>query len=100
MPSPRKVGYVVVGLGAIAEGAVLPAFTRARHARLVAVVSRDKKKALRIARRFKARAYTRDEYRQCLEDPDISAVYIATPPGEHATYAIEAARAGKHVLCE
>ena len=100
MRSVKKIGYAVVGLGAIAEGAVLPAFAHTRHARLVAVVSRDKKRAMRIGNQFKARPYGSDEYQQCLRDPDVSAVYVATPPGEHASYAIAAARAGKHVLCE
>jgi predicted dehydrogenase len=100
MPPIKKVGYAVVGLGAIAEGSVLPAFEHARHARLVAVVSRDRNKAMRLGRKFKARAYSSDEYEECLANPQVSAVYIATPPGEHGTYAVAAARAGKHVLCE
>jgi predicted dehydrogenase len=100
MPPIKKVGYAVVGLGAIAEGSVLPAFGHARHADLVAVVSRDKNKAMRLGRTFKARAYSGDEYEECLANPQVSAVYIATPPGEHAPYAVAAARAGKHVLCE
>ncbi len=37
---------------------------------------------------------------QCLEESRVEAVYIATPPGEHEKYAVAAARAGKHVLCE
>lgn len=100
MPPVKKVGYAVVGLGAIAEGAILPAFGHARHARLVALVSRDKNKALRLGRKFGAQAYGIDEYEKCLANPQVSAVYIATPPGEHATYAVTAAQAGKHVLCE
>jgi predicted dehydrogenase len=97
----QPVGYAVIGLGAISQQAVLPAFGHSRNARLAAVVSGDKDKARRSARDFGASShYTYDELAACLSDPEVEAVYIATPPGQHAKYAIEAARAGRHVLCE
>ena len=97
----KRIGFAVIGLGAIARGAVLPAFARSKKAKLVAVVSRDKNEAASVARKFKAAAhYSTNEYAECLADPEISAVYIATPPGAHESYAVEAASAGKHVLCE
>lgn len=96
-----KLGFAVVGLGSIAQGSVLPAFVRSKKARLVAVVSRNKEKGARVARQFKARSfYSTEEYSACLSNPEISAVYIATPPGAHAGLTVQAARAGKHVLCE
>jgi predicted dehydrogenase len=101
MIGQKKVGFAVVGLGNIAQIAVLPGFTACKKAKLVAVVSRDRKKAVRTARRFNASsAYTNDEYAACLANPEVSAVYIATPSGEHAEYTVRAAEAGKHVLCE
>ncbi len=100
MAALKQIGYAVVGLGAIAEGSVLPAFAHSRHARLVSLVSRNKRKALRLGQKFNAVAYGCDQYEECLANPQVTAVYIATPPGEHAPYAIAAARAGKHVLCE
>ena len=54
----KKVGFAVVGLGTIAQGFVLPSFARSKNAKLVAVVSRDKDKAARVARKFKAGART------------------------------------------
>jgi predicted dehydrogenase len=97
----KKIGFAVVGLGSIAQGSVLPAFAKAKKAKLVALVSRDKKKANKLAGKFgAASAYGTDEYFACLSNPDVSAVYIATPQGEHEALATEAARAGKHVLCE
>ncbi|PYV36497.1 MAG: gfo/Idh/MocA family oxidoreductase, partial [Acidobacteria bacterium] len=97
----RRVGYAVVGLGAISQQAVLPAFAHSNNARLVGVVSGDKNKAKRLARQFRAKAYySYDEYAQCLKNPEVEAVYIATPPGEHEKYTVLAARANKHVLCE
>lgn len=101
MAVKKRIGFAVVGLGAIARGAVLPAFTRSKSAKLVAVVSRDNNKAASVAREFEATAhYSTNEYRECLANPEISAVYIATPPAAHESYAVEAASAGKHVLCE
>ena len=77
---------------------MLPAFAHSKKARLVAVVSRDKKKAKKLAGKFgAASAYSTDEYSACLSNPDVSAVYIATPQGEHEALTTEAAKAGKHV---
>ncbi len=101
MAETRRLGYAVIGLGKIAEGAVLPAFGHSRKSRLIAVVSRDGQKAKRLARRFGAASYwTYEEYNACLRDPEVDAVYLATPNGAHADEAILAAKAGKHVLCE
>jgi len=97
----RKVGFAVVGLGSIAQGSVLPAFSHSKKSRLVAVVSRDPKKAARVARKFKAPAfYSLDEYAACVANPEVEAVYVATPQGEHAPVTVQAAQAGRHVLCE
>ena len=57
MRAQKKVGFAVVGLGAIARGAVLPAFARSKKAKLVAVVSRDKNEAANVARKFRAPSY-------------------------------------------
>jgi predicted dehydrogenase len=97
----NKVGFAVVGLGAIAQSAVLPAFAKCKKAKLVALVSRDKDKAARLARQFQApNSYGREEYAACLANPQVAAVYIATPQGEHLEFTVRAAEAGKHVLCE
>ena len=101
MKNDKKVGFAVVGLGAIAQGSVLPAFRHAKRARLVALVSRDKRKAQKLGPKFKAKAfYSTDEFNQCLANPEISAIYLATPQSEHLASTIAAARAGKHVLSE
>jgi predicted dehydrogenase len=101
MTAHKKVGFAVVGLGSIAQSSVLPAFSHSKKARLVALVSRDKKKAARLAHKFKTPAfYAYEEYAACLANPEVDAVYVATPQGEHAPLTVQAARAGKHVLCE
>lgn len=94
------VNYAVVGLGHIAQVAVLPAFAHARrNSRLAAIVSGDRAKRKTLASRYGLdRAYAYEEYDECLQHVD--AVYIALPNSEHADYAIRAARAGVHVLCE
>ena len=98
--SGRRIRYAVVGLGHIAQVAVLPAFAHARrNTLLTSVVSNDKAKRREIARRYKLDgAYSYDEFDECLEGVD--AVYIALPNSMHAEYTIRAARAGVHVLCE
>jgi predicted dehydrogenase len=96
----KKVRYAVVGLGHIAQQAVLPAFAHARrNSELVALVSGDDEKLETLGRTYKVRV--RGHYRdleRCLNDCD--AVYIATPNTEHAEHAVRAAHAGVHVLCE
>jgi glucose-fructose oxidoreductase len=96
----KPVRYAVVGLGHIAQVAVLPAFAHARrNSRLAALVSSDPTKLREMSRRYDVEAaFSYDEYEACLEEVD--AVYIALPNSMHAEYAIRAARAGVHVLCE
>src|SRR4029453_16945094 len=95
-----KVRYAVVGLGHIAQVAVLPAFAHAtRNSRLTAIVSGDGRKRQEIGKKY--RLEKRSSYEEsdpCLADVD--AVYIALPNSMHAEYTIRAARAGVHVLCE
>ena len=99
MPSRGPVRYAVVGLGHIAQVAMLPAFAHARrNSRLAAVVSGDRRKRREIAARYRCAAFGYDDYEACLEQVD--AVYIALPNYQHAEYTIRAARAGVHVLCE
>src|SRR3984957_11189013 len=101
MTVKKKVGFAVVGLGAIAQGSVLPAFANCKCAKLVALVGSDNKKTAQLARKFRAKTYYHsNQYAECLANPEISAVYITTPPGVHAGLTIQAAQAGKHVLCE
>jgi glucose-fructose oxidoreductase len=94
------IRYAVVGLGHIAQVAVLPAFAHARrNSRLVAVVSDDRTKRREIAKRYRLEhTFRYDQFEECLRLVD--AVYIALPNSMHAEYTIRAAKAGVHVLCE
>jgi len=101
MGRSKRVGFAVVGLGRIAEFAVLPAFRHSRKAKLVALVSGNEKKAKRLARKFRASDYyTYDDYALCLSHPQVHAVFIATANGTHREFTERAASAGKHTLCE
>lgn len=101
MPAGKHIGFAVVGLGSIAKSSVLPAFAHCKNAKLFAVVGRDSKATAQLAKKFRARfTYNSADYSKCLANPLVNAVYIATPPGAHLELAVEAARAGKHVLCE
>ncbi|MFZ0815390.1 MAG: Gfo/Idh/MocA family oxidoreductase [Candidatus Sulfotelmatobacter sp.] len=97
----NKTGFAVIGLGSIAQSSILPAFAKCKYAKLVAVVGRDAQKTSRLARKFKVNfQYHSDNFAACLANPEVSAVYIATPQGEHERLTIQSAEAGKHVLCE
>ena len=101
MGASGPVGYAVVGLGQFAEHVVLPGFRNTRKAQLVALVSGDERKARRLAKKFGASdVYNYTSYTQCLDNPQVDAVYIATNNSTHAEYTMQAAAAGKHVLCE
>jgi glucose-fructose oxidoreductase len=97
----RKVGYAVVGLGHFAQNAVLPAFANAKkNSRLVALVSGDVQKQKALGKKYQVPVFTYEQFDEVLAHPEVDAVYIALPNHLHAEYAIRAARAGVHVLCE
>jgi predicted dehydrogenase len=98
----RKIRYAVVGLGHIAQIAVLPAFAHAKqNSELTALVTDDPRKAKQLGKKYCVPAtYSYDAYDQCLKSGEIDAVYIALPNSMHHAYAVSALRAGVHVLCE
>jgi predicted dehydrogenase len=101
MAKLKRIGYAVIGLGHISQRAVLPAFCHAKRSKLIALVSGDRRKAKRLAAQFGAsHTYTYGAFDDCLRNPQVEAVYIATPNSMHLEFALRAAQAGKHVLCE
>jgi glucose-fructose oxidoreductase len=99
--SKPTVRYAVVGLGHIAQAAVLPAFENAKqNSELVAFVSDDPVKQQRLGRRYRVNTYTYKEYDALLDGGAIDAVYIALPNSMHRDFTVRAARCGVHVLCE
>ena len=95
----NRVGWGVIGIGNIVQSTMAPAMVEEPECDLVAGVSRDQTRADDFAQQFGARyAYT--EYEDMLGNPEVEAVFIATPNAFHADQVIAAARAGKHVLCD
>ncbi len=93
------VRWGILGLGSIARGAILPAMLATPGAQPVAVASMDPSRAATFAADFGV-PKVHATYQDVLDDADVEAVYIALPNHLHAEWAIRAARAGKHVLCE
>ena len=78
---------------------VIPGLHASEKAELIAVASRDQKRAEEYAREWEiGRAY--GSYEALLEDADVEAVYISLPNTLHVEWSIRAVEAGKHVLCE
>jgi len=98
----KSVRYAVIGLGHIAQAAVLPAFKHAkRNSTLAALVSGEQKKLKQLSRRYGvSRTCGYDGVDELFASGELDAVYIALPNEMHKEYTIRAARAGLHVLCE
>ena len=95
----QKVAWGVLGVARIATQKVIPAMQRGQWSEVRAIASRDMQKAETAARALGiAKAY--GAYEELLADPDIEAVYIPLPNHLHVPLSIQAAEAGKHVLCE
>jgi predicted dehydrogenase len=98
----RTVRYAVVGMGNIAQVAVLPAFAHAdENSRLCAVISGDAEKRRELCERYEVELdgdYA--DFEKILGQGSIDAVYVATPNSHHKEFALRAAACGVHVLCE
>ena len=100
-PSKKnRVRYAVVGMGHIAQAAVLPAFAHAANSELAALVSGDLIKEKTLSRKYRVPAFHYDDFQQVLEEEEIDAVYLALPNDQHCEFTVRAAALGVHVLCE
>ncbi len=95
----EEVRWGMIGAGSVAELKSAPAFNKVPHSRLVAIMRRDRAKAEDYARRHRVTRWYADAS-ELIHDPEVNAIYVATPPSSHAAYAIEAMRAGKPVYVE
>ena len=93
------ISWGIIGCGNVTEVKSGPAFSLVGNSRLVAVMRRDAAKAADYARRHQVPKWYSDA-RDLLDDPDINAVYVATPPHVHEDYVIQALQAGKAVYVE
>ena len=93
------IRWGILGVGDVCEVKSGPAFQRAEHSELVAVMRRDSAKAEDFARRHGVGRWY-DSVPELLGDPEIDAIYIATPPRYHLEHALAALAAGKDVYLE
>lgn len=94
----RQLQWGILSTAGIARKAMIPAIQAAPNARLTAIASESGKAGDVAAEYGIPRAH--DGFRHLLEDPDVEAVYVPLPNHLHARWVCEAARHGKHVLCE
>ncbi len=94
-----QISWGILGVGKVCEMKSGPAFNLVSHSNLHAVMRRDKDKARDFAQRHQVPKWY-DNADMLLQDPDVNAVYIATPPHMHAAYAIAALEHGKPVYIE
>jgi predicted dehydrogenase len=93
------INWGIIGCGNVTEVKSGPAFNKVKNSRLVAVMRRDRVLAEDYAKRHNVpRFYTNAD--DLINDKEIDAIYVATPPGSHAEYAISAIKAGKPVYIE
>lgn len=95
----KSISWGIIGCGDVAEVKSGPAFQKADHSELLAVMRRDGAKAEDFAKRHSVPIWY-DQVSGILDNADINAVYIATPPASHLEYALQSLKAGKHVYLE
>ena len=95
----KIIKWGFIGCGEVAEKKSGPAFSDVEGSSVVAVMSRREEKARSYAIKHGVPKWYTDA-QELIDDPDVNAVYIATPPSSHATFAIMAMKAGKPVYVE
>ena len=96
----KRVRYAVVGLGHIAQVAILPAFANASNSELGALITGDAEKAKKLSKKYNVPAFHYDDLEKVVTEQKIDAVFIALPNNLHRLFTERAAHAGAHVLCE
>lgn len=94
-----KVRWGIIGCGDVNEVKSGPAFNKVENSELIAVMRRNGKLAEDFAKRHNVPKWYHDA-NELINDPDINAIYIATPPSSHKKYTIDAAESGKPVYVE
>lgn len=95
----QTIRWGMLGCGAVTEQKSGPAFQKIVGSSLVAVMSRNGDHAADYAKRHGVPRWYGDASR-LIQDPEVDAIYIATPPNAHLDYTLQAARAGKPVYVE
>lgn len=95
----KRIGWGIIGVGNVTELKSGPAFRKIEHSELVAVMRRNGDLAKDYAERHDVPRWY-DDAQALIDDPDVDAVYIATPPDSHCDYVLKVAAAGKPVYVE
>ena len=95
----NKIRWGIIGVGDVCEVKSGPGFKKAPNSELISVMRRNGEKAQDFANRHGVPKWS-DKADTLLSDPDIDAIYIATPPRHHLEYAIAVLAAGKDVYVE
>ena len=93
-----KIKFGIIGCSRIAKRSVIPAITTSEFAEIEMIGSRSIDKAKIFSNEFNCKKY--GTFEDVISDDSIDAVYISTPIGTHEEWAVKAASAGKHILCE
>jgi predicted dehydrogenase len=95
----KKIKWGIIGCGDVTELKSGPAFNKVKNSELIAVMRRDAVKAQDYALRHHVPKWYSDAD-ELINDPEVNAIYVATPPSSHAQYAIASILAGKDVYIE
>lgn len=95
----KTINWGIIGCGDVTELKSGPAFNKVADSRLVAVMRRDETKVKDYARRHHVPKWYTDA-QALINDPEVNAIYIATPPSTHEEYTVAALHAGKPVYVE
>lgn len=95
----KIIKWGFIGCGEVTEKKSGPAFSEVKGSEVVAVMSRHEEIARAYAVNHNIPKWYTDA-QELIDDPDVNAIYIATPPSSHATYAIMSMKAGKPVYVE
>ena len=98
-----KLGFALCGLGSLSEHQIAPALLKTEHCKLTGVITDTPAKAAAWQTKYAIPArsvYTYNTMARMADNPDIDVVYVVTPNALHLQHSTDAAKAGKHVLCE
>jgi predicted dehydrogenase len=99
----KKLGIALVGLGYYSTGQLGPALQHTQNCYLAGIVTGHPAKATEWSKRYnipQKNIYNYETFDQIKNNPDIDIIYVVLPVSMHKEYAIRAAQAGKHVICE
>jgi predicted dehydrogenase len=94
----KKLRFGILGCSGIAESSTIPSILNSKYADLEFIGSRNEKKSKEFANKFKCKNF--GSYEDLLENENVDVVYISVPVGLHEKWSIQAAKQGKHILCE